>query len=294
MKPINTLRGDKMIYKIESEFLTAKVKSDGAELCSLYDKDGGYEYLWQGNPSVWYGQAPVLFPIVGRLLDDRYRYDGKEYTLQKHGFARKLEFELVKSEGGSVELLLRESKDTLEVYPFKFNLSVKFEVVGRTLKATHTVTNTNEKEMYFSMGGHPGFNISIGDFLEFDENESLSTETIDGDSIRMSAKTPVLKNEKKIVITDDIFNNDALILSGIKSKALTLKSEKHDRTVRFTFGEAPFLGIWAKPGAPYVCIEPWFGVNDDRQEKDDISKKEGIIKLEKGGSFELVYTVEVS
>ena len=294
MKPINTLRGDKMIYKIESEFLTAKVKSDGAELCSLYDKVGGYEYLWQGNPSVWYGQAPVLFPIVGRLLDDRYRYDGKEYTLQKHGFARKLEFELVKSEGGSVELLLRESKDTLEVYPFKFNLSVKFEVVGRTLKATHTVTNTNEKEMYFSMGGHPGFNISIGDFLEFDENESLSTETIDGDSIRMSAKTPVLKNEKKIVITDDIFNNDALILSGIKSKALTLKSEKHDRTVRFTFGEAPFLGIWAKPGAPYVCIEPWFGVNDDRQEKDDISKKEGIIKLEKGGSFELVYTVKVS
>jgi galactose mutarotase-like enzyme len=283
-----------MIYTVENEFLRARIKSNGAELCSLTDKNSRYEYLWQGNPKIWYGQSPVLFPIVGRLLNDKYRYNGKEYMLEKHGFARKSAFELQKAEGNTAEFLLQESRETLAVYPFHFDLFVKFELIGRSLKATHTVVNKNDGDMYFSLGGHPGFNCAIGDYLEFDEVETLSTETIDEDALRLPEKTPVLNGEKKIIITKDIFNNDALILSGIKSKAVTLKSDNNPHTVRFTFGDVPYLGIWAKPGAPYVCIEPWYGVNDNRDEKDDISKKEGIIRLDKGGSFELVYTAEVN
>ncbi len=283
-----------MIYQIENEFLTTRIKSSGAELSSIADKASGYEYLWQGNPDIWYGQAPVLFPVIGRLLDDKFRYKGVEYSLAKHGFARKNEFELIKAEGNTAELVLRESEKTLAVYPFKFELYVKFNLIGKSLKATHTVVNTNDGEMYFSLGGHPGFNCSIGDYLEFDEDECLSTETIDADSIRLPEKTPVLNGEKRITITKDIFNDDALILSGIKSKAVTLKSDIKPQTVRFTFGDVPFLGIWAKPGAPYVCIEPWYGVNDNRDVKDDISKKQGIIKLEKGETFTLEYTAEIN
>lgn len=214
--------------------------------------------------------------------------------MQKHGFARKRTFEVVSCERNEAMFLLKSDDTTREMYPFEFELYVKFELIGKKLQATHTVVNKTEGEMYFSLGGHPGFNCAIGDYLEFDKNETLDTETIDSESIRIPEKTPVLRDENKIVITEDIFKKDALILSGIRSNAVTLRSDKHDRTVRFTFGDVPFLGIWAKPGAPYVCIEPWCGVNDNRDKKDDVSQKEGIVRLPKGGVFDLVYTAEIS
>lgn len=282
-----------MYYTIENDYLTVQINDAGAELHSIVNKENGVEYLWQGNPDIWYGQSPVLFPFIGRLLDDKYRYNGKEYTMQKHGFARKRTFESVSCAGSEAVFVLRSDDTTRPSYPFEFELYVKFTLKGKTLQATHTVVNKTDGEMYFSLGGHPGFNCAIGDYLEFDQPETLDTETIDADSIRIAEKTPVLRGEKRITITEDIFNNDALILSGIRSKAVTLRSDKHDRAVRFTFGDVPFLGIWAKPGAPYVCIEPWCGVNDDRNVRTDVSEKEGIVRLPKGGVFDLVYTAEI-
>ena len=282
-----------MFYTIENDYLTVQINDAGAELHSIVNKENGVEYLWQGNPDIWYGQSPVLFPFIGRLLDDKYRYNGKEYTMQKHGFARKRTFESVSCAGSEAVFVLRSDDTTRPSYPFEFELYVKFTLKGKTLQATHTVVNKTDGEMYFSLGGHPGFNCAIGDYLEFDQPETLDTETIDADSIRIAEKTPVLRGEKRITITEDIFNNDALILSGIRSKAVTLRSDKHDRAVRFTFGDVPFLGIWAKPGAPYVCIEPWCGVNDDRNVRTDVSEKEGIVRLPKGGVFDLVYTAEI-
>lgn len=282
-----------MFYTIENDYLTAQINDAGAELHSIVNKENGVEYLWQGNPDIWYGQSPVLFPFIGRLLDDKYRYNGKEYTMQKHGFARKRTFEVVSCEKNEAVFVLRSDDTTRPDYPFEFELFVKFTLVGKVLRATHTVVNQTDGEMYFSLGGHPGFNCAMGDYLEFDLPETLDTETIDSESIRIAEKTPVLRNEKRITITEDIFKNDALILSGIRSKAVTLRSDKHDRAVRFTFGDVPFLGIWAKPGAPYVCIEPWCGVNDDRNKRADVSEKEGIVRLPKGGVFDLVYTAEI-
>ena len=282
-----------MIYSIENDYLCAQIKDDGAELHSLYSKQRGFEYLWQGDPAVWYGQAPVLFPVIGRLLDDSFRYAGKSYTLQKHGFARKRKFSLVSCERNEAVFVLKSDAQTLEMYPFAFELYVRFELLGNSLRATHTVVNRGEGDMYFSIGGHPAFNCEIGDYLEFDKPETLDTRTIDSESILIPARTPVLRDEKRITITEDIFKKDALILSGMRSRAVTLRSDRHDRSVRFTFGDVPFLGIWAKPGAPYVCIEPWCGVNDDRDRKDDISEKEGIVRLAAGDMFDLVYTAEI-
>lgn len=282
-----------MYYTIENEFLTAQINDFGAQLHSLQSKADGYEYIWQGDPAVWYGQAPVLFPIIGRLLDDKYRYNGMEYTMQKHGFARKKPFEVVSCERNEAIFVLRSDADTRACYPFDFELYVKFSLLGRTLRAIHTVVNQTQGEMYFSLGGHPGFNCAIGDRLEFDKNETLDTETIDGDSLRLPDKTPVLRDESSITITEHIFDRDALILSGIRSKAVTLRKADHAHEVRFTFGDVPYLGIWAKPGAPYVCIEPWCGVNDDRRARADISEKDAIQRLPEGGVFDLAYTAEI-
>ena len=281
-------------YCIENDKLSLSIKEYGAELHSIVSKDTGFDFLWNGDESVWYGQSPILFPIIGRLLDDKYRYDGNEYTMPKHGLFRKRNAQLVSCDKNKLVLVQTADAETLKSYPFTFVVYITFEIVGKSVKVTHKVVNTNDKTMYFSIGAHPGFKCKIGDYLEFDENETLSTEMIDSDSIRVNKKIPVLNNEKKIVITEHIFDNDALIFSNIKSKHITLHSTDSARRVKFDFGSSPYLGIWAKPGAPYVCLEPWFGVNDSRDKKDCICKKEGIISLESNKSFEFAWTAEFS
>ena len=269
-----------MVHYIENEFLKVGVKEYGCELTSIYSRQASFEYLWQGDPSVWYGQSPILFPIVGRLIDDKYRLNGKEYEMPKHGFARKMDWKLLDREENMMSFILSEDENTLARYPYRFDLIVTFILNEKSLQVTHTVVNKNEDVMYFSLGAHPAFNCAVGDKLVFDEPETLTSEKIDlVRSLRLPETFPCLTNETTITITKDIFNEDALILHGIKSKHITLRSDNHDRTVRFDMGGSPYLGIWAKPGAPYVCIEPWFGVNDSTELKNDFSEKEGINAL---------------
>ena len=284
-----------MYYTIENEYLSAQIDDMGAQLHSLVKKEDGFEYLWQGNPDVWYGQAPVLFPVIGQLKNDIFKYEGKEYPMAKHGFARKMLFEAVEVEGARAVFVLKTNEETLKMYPFDFELSVCFELVGRAIKVTQSVKNLTDKTMYFSMGAHPGFNCKIGDYLEFEENEvGVQCEKISSDNILMDCFFDVdLENGNRIRLTEDIFNQDALILSKLNSSVVTLKSDDHDRAVRFDFGEAPVLGIWAKPNAPYVCIEPWYGINDEIKGYDDISQKRGIQSLEPDEDFDLVWIAEV-
>lgn len=279
-----------MYYKIENEFLTCEIDDMGAQLHSLKLKENGKEYIWQGNPEIWYGQAPILFPIIGQLIDDKYRYNGVEYTMPKHGLARKLPFNLKECKGAKAVFSLESDEKTLKSYPFDFELLVSFELQEKALVNTMTVVNKTDGEMYFSIGAHPAFNCKVGDIIEFELPETLTTERIDSDNLLLSEKFPLIENSREIVITEEIFKNDALILSGIKSKKLIIKGENE---IKFTFGDCPVLGIWAKPGAPYVCIEPWYGINDDRSVKDDISNKREIRRLDKGQTFEFVWSAEV-
>ena len=279
-----------MYYKIENEFLTCEIDDMGAQLHSLILKENGKEYIWQGNPEIWYGQAPVLFPIIGQLIGDKYRYNGKEYTMPKHGLARKLPFAVKECGGAKAVFSLESDENTLKSYPFEFELLVIFELCGKSLVNTMTVINKTDGEMYFSIGAHPGFNCKVGDIIEFEKPETLSTERIDKENLIIPEKFPLIENSREIEITKEIFEPDALILSGMESEKLRIKGENE---IEFTFGKCPFLGIWAKPGAPYVCIEPWCGVNDDRNVRTDVSEKEGIVRLPKGGVFDLVYTAEI-
>lgn len=284
-----------MIHYIENEYLKIGVKEFGCELTSVYSKTADFEYLWQGSSEYWTGQSPILFPIVGRLIEDKYTLDGKEYTMPKHGFARKLPFTFLENTGDKVKFILSENEETLGMYPYKFDLVITFSLEGRSLRVSHDILNKNDGVMYFSLGAHPAFNCKIGDKLVFDENETLETVKIDlVNSLRLPETFPVLKDEKEIVITKDIFNEDALIFSGVKSENITLKSDGHDRTVKFNLGSAPWLGIWAKPGAPYVCIEPWCGVNDSQEKKEDFSQKDAINALSAGEKFNFTWEAEFS
>ena len=279
-----------MFYKIENEFLTCEIDGMGAQLHSLVSKENGKEYIWQGNPDIWYGQAPVLFPVIGQLINDKYFYNGVEYTMPKHGLARKLPFNVKECEGARAVFSLESDENTLKSYPFDFEYLVTFELKGKSLVNTMTVINKTKGEMYFSVGAHPGFNCNVGDVIEFEQAETLATERIDKENLIISEKFPFMENEKSFVITKEIFEPDALILSDIKSEKLRIKG---DNEIEFTFGKCPFLGIWAKPGAPYVCIEPWYGVNDGREVKKDISEKRGIEHLGEGETFEFAWTVEI-
>ena len=279
-----------MYYKIENEFLTCEIDDMGAQLHSLILKENGKEYIWQGNPKIWYGQAPVLFPIIGQLIGDKYRYNGKEYTMPKHGLARKLPFAVKECGGAKAVFSLESDENTLKSYPFEFELLVIFELCGKSLVNTMTVINKTDGEMYFSIGAHPGFNCKVGDIIEFEKPETLSTERIDKENLIIPEKFPLIENSREIEITKEIFEPDALILSGMNSEKLRIKGENE---IEFTFGKCPFLGIWAKPGAPYVCLEPWYGVNDGREVKNDISEKRGIQKLGKGGEFSFSWTAEI-
>ena len=279
-----------MYFNIENDFLTCKIDDMGAQLHSLKLKENEKEYIWQGNPDIWYGQAPVLFPIIGQLIEDKFRYNGTEYTMPKHGLARKLLFNVKECEGAKAVFSLESDENTLKSYPFDFELLVTFELKGKSLVNTMMVINKTKGEMYFSIGAHPAFNCKIGDVIEFEQSETLETERIDSDNLLIPEKFPVIENSREIVITEDVFKKGALILSGIKSKKLTIKGENE---VEFTFGDCPVLGIWAKPGAPYVCVEPWYGINDDRDIKDDISKKREIQRLSQDGVFEFSWIAEI-
>lgn len=283
-----------MIHYIENDYLKIGVKDDGAELTSVISKETGIEYLWQGNPDVWYGQSPVLFPIIGRVLDDVYYLNGKEYTMSKHGLFRKRKAQFVEQTSNSLTFKESADEETLKIFPFDFEVFVIFELIDKSLKVTHKIINNGNDTMYFSIGGHPGFNCKIGDYLLFEKNETLETIEIDTECLRTGKTIPVLDENNKIVITKDIFNNDALIFNGMKSKTITLASDDHNRKVIFDYSDCSYLGIWAKPGAPYVCIEPWWGVNDSHERKVDISKKDAIISLSANDTYECYWKAEIS
>ncbi len=281
-----------MVYSAENSKFTLAVKEMGAELNSLKSKETGIEYIWNGNTDIWYGQSPILFPIIGRLLDDKYTLNGKEYSMDKHGIVRKKPFTLVEKTEDSLTFVQTDDDESITKYPYKFELKVKFQLTEKGLRVTHTVKNNNDSVMYYSFGAHPAFNCQIGDYLEFNKDTSLETERIDHESILIDEKFPVEMDGNKVVLTKDLFVDDALILSSFDSDSISIKSNSHDRIIKFDF-DSPFLGIWAKPNAPYVCLEPWWGVNDSYNKVSDFSEKRGIMALEPNSSKDFTWEVSI-
>lgn len=279
-----------MIHIIENEFMTASIASLGAELQSLKMKKNDDEYIWQGDPAVWAGHSPLLFPVVGRLKGDCFLYEGQKYNLGKHGFARKTEFEAKKIHDSRLIMTLKSGAHK-ESYPFDFLLEIDYELIGKALKVTHRVTNLDGRTMYFSLGAHPGFRCGMGDYIEFPEDETAYAYKLD-DETKLSTEEKIEQGvcDHKLTVTEDIFAHDALIFEGLRSDHVTLYCGGKKRAT-VDFGNAPCLGIWAKPGAKYVCIEPWYGIDDAPSATGILSGKKQIVRLAPGGCFRFPMTI---
>lgn len=281
-----------MRHTIQNEALRVAVQDFGAVLTQVQSAKSGHEFLWQSDKSVWNGQSPILFPIIGKLLDDKCRIDGKEYEIIRHGLARHRDFQCI-AEGENELVFLQKSDDeTKKSYPYDYELYITFTVNRNALTVTHTVKNPNAKTMYFSLGAHPAFNCALGDTLVFEKKETLQSERIDSDSVITGEKDWILENSDTLTLTAHLFDKDALIFENVQSDFVTLHCKAAKTKMRFTFRDAPFLAVWAKPAAPFVCIEPWYGINDSYEKKADFSEKRGIVSLPAGETFAFSWTAE--
>lgn len=282
-----------MSITLRNRELTAVLQPRGAELSSVVCGQSGFEYMWQADPEVWGRHAPVLFPIVGRLNGGVYRYQGGVYPLDGHGFARDCLFQTVEQSDERVVFALGDSPETRAVYPFRFVLRISYTLEGRALTVDYTVTNPGEAALFFSIGAHPGFRCPMGDgaepgdyVIEFDQPERAARWMVNSDGLFEGAEAAYLDDAREIVYTPDLFNQDALVFKGLRSGLVSLHARKTGRRVTVECGGWPYLGIWSKPGgAPFICIEPWYGHADYADFQGDLTEKEGIQALGTGEEF---------
>ncbi|WP_374410731.1 aldose 1-epimerase family protein [Novosphingobium colocasiae] len=284
---------------ITSGDLTARINLFGAELWSLTDRRGR-EFMTDADPAFWTGHAPVLFPIVGALREDRMRVNGQEFTLTKHGFARRSLFALEGSRTDSARLILRDSPETHAVFPFAFGLELAFVLEGATLRIEATVRNPGSTALPFSFGFHPAFAWPLpggapkaDHVIAFAEAEPQDVRRIDPGSGLLLAETfPTPVSGHHLTLDAALFEADAVIWDRLNSTALTYGAPGGAQLL-VEFPDTPMLGLWQKPGAAYLCIEPWQGIADPVGFSGDLAAKPGILSLAPGAEHMMRMNVTV-
>ncbi len=294
------LGGIYLMIQIENEHLIVQVKPEGAELTSIRSKKDGTEYLWNGNPEYWNRHAPILFPIVGRLINNTYFVEGVAYELPQHGFARDMTFDIVQQESDSISFSLQADEETLQKYPYQFTLIVTYILVENKVTIDYKVINNDSKNIYFSIGAHPAFNCPIEKkeafedyYFSFAEEEIMETYVLDG-AYRKPNKETLLEPTNMLPLAVELFKNDAIILENMNKNEISIRSKKSDKFVTVRFDGFPYVGLWSKPeGAPFVCIEPWYGIADAVGESVELKEKKGIQQLAVDGVFHSSYQIVV-
>ncbi|RYZ57108.1 MAG: aldose 1-epimerase family protein [Chitinophagaceae bacterium] len=286
------------MISIANNQLQVKIDPRGAELKSVFHKENNLEYIWQGNPAFWAKSSPVLFPIVGELKEKSYRYKGRSYQLSRHGFARDKEFTVSRQEESAVTFSLESSDETRAVYPFDFIFSLTYTLEANSLRVRYGVSNKGAEEMLFSVGGHPAFNLPLAEGttyndyrLEFAREETTGRWPISKDGLIEKTPQPLLQNSDRLPLSKDLFAKDAVVLKQLQSDSVQLVSDKTPHGLEFFFEGFPYLGLWAAPGADFLCIEPWCGIADSVDASGELADKEGINKLTAGEQFEVEWKV---
>jgi len=286
------------MYSISSNSITVQISSKGAELQSIYHIQNQLEYLWQAGAE-WPKKSPVLFPIIGELKDKKYNYNGKEYNLSRHGFAREMEFAVKEQTKDSITFTIHADEKTLSVYPFNFVFSVKYTITDNTLTVNYNVQNAGNDLMYFSIGGHPAFKVPIAEgtsyedyALIFDKAETTGRWPLTSDGLVKNTPIPLLENETTLPLQKELFAADAIVLKDLQSTAVSIKSSKTTHGLTVNFPHFPYLGIWETKGGDFVCIEPWCGIADSENASGKLEEKEGINELEANATFIAAFTVE--
>lgn len=288
------------MIELNNQHINIRINKKGAEICSLYNRISAIEYIWQADPSFWPWHAPNLFPIVGGVVDNQITYDGSSYPLQRHGFARHANFVVIESSGTHAIFSLRYNQETRSAYPFRFEYQIIYHLENESLRCTYKVINLDTETIFFSLGAHPAFNVPFFSYerysdyyLVFEKDEILYRHHLSADGYFNGEQTEVVLSEKKLKLHEQLFDQDALVFKNLESKQVTIRSHNHPHALKVSFPDFKSLGIWAKPGAPFVCIEPWLGYADKENFKGSIKEKEGIISLSAGHVFEASFTISI-
>jgi galactose mutarotase-like enzyme len=275
---------------ISSRDLTAEIDPRGAQL-SILRTGAGNDLLWNGDPTVWAGRAPLLFPIVGVLAGGAYRLGGKTYPLSRHGFARDKVFGLQNSSPSAAAFRLRSDESTYAVYPFHFELDVRYELSGATLSLTTSIRNLGSADMPASFGYHPAFRWPLpfglpraAHYIEFETDEPAAVRRIDAAGLLTPVAQPTPIVNRRLGLTDALFEPDVLIFDQVKSRSVSYGSHQGPR-LRIGFPDAAYLGVWTKPGAHFICIEPWHGITDPEGFSGDFMQKPGMQVLKAAEAF---------
>ncbi len=276
------------LVTITSGALTAMIDPLGAELIHLRDADGR-ELMTDADPAFWTGHAPILFPVVGMPFEETIRVDGRAYPMKKHGFARRAQFETVEANETSVTFALIDSADTRDSYPFAFRLELTYTLDGATLDIAARVMNPAETPLPASFGFHPAFAWPLpygqdraAHRILFDADEPDTLRTIATDGTIAAARKASPLDGRELRLRDDLFAQDALVWDAIRSDAVVYGAPDGPR-LRIAFPDTPMLGIWTKPGAAYVCVEPWHGIADPEGYRGAYRDKPGVFEVPAGG-----------
>lgn len=282
-----------MTTQITNSKITAQINHSGAELYSLKN-DKYKEYIWEGNPVFWGKHSPILFPIVGTLKNNSYWYEGNEYHLSRHGFARDMEFDLIQKSENSAVFSLKSSIETRKVFPFDFELQIRYLLDEYKLNIEYKVFNKNEGLLPFSIGAHPAFALPKpfeNYSLAFEQTEKLTSYQLENDLLSDTSETINLK-KNKLSLSYSLFEKDALIFKTLKSSMVDIL-ENGTPLLRVRFDDFPNLGIWTKNNAPFICIEPWLGYSDTINCSGNILEKEGIQLLKGYETFNSTFSIEL-
>lgn len=293
----NSIRGRKvhcMRITLENGFLRLTVDTLGAQMMSIRDA-GGCEYLWQGDPKYWADRAPTLFPFIGRLTNNSYRFHGRTYPMGIHGFAAAMQFSPVEQGKDRLVLNLCSSITTLTRYPFDFSLLITYQLRGSRIEICYNVENRSDQTMPFGIGGHPGFRVPLEDGKRFEDYYLEFSQACLPDRVGFTPAVYLsgrdlpypLEDGRRLELTHSLFDEDAVILKNM-AREVTLRSTGSRRAVTVSYPDMPYLGIWHQPGtdAPYVCIEPWTSLPARQDVVEELSCKSDMIQLAPGRTYE--------
>ncbi|MEG6571275.1 aldose 1-epimerase family protein [[Clostridium] cellulosi] len=300
---MNTLRerqrnaNKNMTFEIMSDGAVAQIDSKGAELISLKDIFGT-EYIWQGDEKYWNRHSPILFPIIGEQKNGQYEYNGKIYSISRHGFARDMEFKVINHTRDRIILALSFDENTLKKYPFNFRLQVTFSLESAVLHVEYLVQNIGDSEMFFCIGGHTGYNVPLMPdekfedyYVKFEKHENFNRMLLNENGL-YSGKTRHFLDGDSFQLNHSIFDDDAVVPDKLNSKSVSLVSRKTGRGVTVEFPDFDNLAIWSPKGdAPFVCLEPWNGQASDESDDINLCSKKGIIELKAGGFYSACHTI---
>ena len=289
-----------MDYTIKNNIIEVVISDHGAEVQSVKGAHTGEEYMWQADPEIWGRHAPVLFPIVGRLKNDEYKYQGKTYHMGQHGFARDCDFEVENHTQESITFLLKDNEKTREMYPFKFEFRVNYNLMNNLLEENFSVVNKSDETMIFGVGGHPGFILPVNNGEEkedyyFDMHPSIARVKIPLKGAYLDWNNRSLASTDSFIgLSDELFKDDALIyeLHGHDNK-VSLRTDKSKFHINVWTRNAPYVGIWSQyPNtANYVCIEPWWGIADREDADGELEHKYGMNHLEPGKEYQAGFSI---